>query len=474
MISDSFNIRLSADQIRKNLSSYVDPNGYVFEYNGAVFRAIRKERSNFYRDLFVKGDIERLVSSCHVVSSSIADIEIDDTSIGLIIQHEKVEPITYCVEWCPEMLRDAAETTLNLLQQILEKDMTLQDANPWNILFKGTTPVFVDLTSIVPIDTSLLWPAYDQFQSFFMRPLLLAGQQKGNVAMALLMNNSIQGISLHDYYLNSNCLIKLKNPLLYFKVAFDRFIQKHGDIKKNIRAVVQKRHIAVSRNMRAHFYKSLRKRLDSFRFNTNTDVWTEYYKCIPPEVDKNAKLKTVNGILTRLRPASVLDLGCNTGVFSASAADSGARVIAIDSSEDCINRLYALAKEKKMNITPLISDVICMTPAFGFMGIQYPSLPERSRSELVLCLGLMHHLHITDRQSFDRIASLLNSLSDRHLIFEFVALDDSNNDLLGAGRVINYSFDGVAGELKKYFPEIEIFESDRPTRKILLCSKNRT
>ena len=65
----------------------------------------------------------------------------------------------------------------------------------------------------------------------------------------------------------------------------------------------------------------------------------------------------------------------------------------------------------------------------------------------------------------------MDALADQHLIFEFVAMDDENNDLLGAGREIDYDLESVTVELRRYFPAIETFDSDRPTRKILLCSK---
>jgi len=229
--------------------------------------------------------------------------------------------------------------------------------------------------------------------------------------------------------------------------------------------------VAMNKQVRARFYKGLRQKLNAFKFSARGDVWSRYYEEIGPAVDKDLKKQIVAEILNLLRPATVVDVGCNTGVFSVLAAENGAHVISIDSSEACISQLHAHAKARDLDITPVISDVLCPTPSFGYMGTQYPSLVDRARSEVVVCLALMHHLHITGRQSFDRIARLMDALSSQYLIFEFVSMDDPNNDLLGAGRKIDYNLAIVIAELRRYFPEIDIRESDRPTRKILLCSK---
>jgi len=91
---------------------------------------------------------------------------------------------------------------------------------------------------------------------------------------------------------------------------------------------------------------------------------------------------------------------------------------------------------------------------------------------VVMCLGLMHHLHLNGRQTFQRIAELLDAASNRHLIFEFVGKDDANIDHLPQRRTIDYSLESVRESLALHFPHIQTFDSDRSTRKLLLCSKD--
>ncbi len=462
--------RLSVAEVERNASSYVDPNGYVFSHEGTIYRAIKRSVAPFYSRLFQDGIIQALTETRHLVASEMTELEIDDPDVAFIVRHETIEPAFYCVEWPPEMLRIAGLITIDLLSDLLERNGTLQDAYPWNVLFRGTEPVFLDLTSIVEIDTPYLWPAYDQFQAFFLRPLTLSRQGRGALARALMLNN-IAGVTRRDFYRHTGFVYKAMHPLAGLGFLADEYIQARPGLKRRLRRAAQRQGAGVDKQIRARFYKRLRRKLEALSFDRSADVWSGYYQEIGPGVDKEAKIRIVGDLLERLQPKTVLDVGCNTGAFSVMAAERGARVISVDMSESCINLLYNRASADRLLITPLISDILCPTPAFGFMGVQYPSLIERARSETALCLALMHHLHISGRQSFDRIAKLMDALADQHLIFEFVAMDDENNDLLGAGREIDYDLESVTVELRRYFPAIETFDSDRPTRKILLCSK---
>ncbi len=179
------------EQIGFPPASYVGLNGFLLEYSGDLYRGIRGTTSAFYRALFGDGTVERSCREHGLAESWITDLIVPDHDADLVVGHERVSPQSYCVEWCPSMLRDAGVLTLDLAGELLECDCTLQDAYPWNVLFRDSEPVFVDLTSIVPIADRgpAIWPALDQFQSFVVRAPILAVDGKGMLARALLANN---------------------------------------------------------------------------------------------------------------------------------------------------------------------------------------------------------------------------------------------------------------------------------------------
>ncbi|ADU64133.1 MAG: class I SAM-dependent methyltransferase [Pseudodesulfovibrio sp.] len=460
---------LLAGEVHRHPSSYVDPHGFVFSHEGNIYRAIKDASGDFYAKLFSDGTIERFMDN-GLVASSLSEVVLELPDVAFIIQHERIEPETYCVEWCPAMLLDAARLTVSMLKTAFSVNATLQDAYPWNILFNGATPVFLDLTSIAPRKPGLVWPALEQFHAFFLRPLALATQGKGNVARDFLYNN-IGGISFESFWNNTSTGYKASHP----GQALGFFISSRVKNRQSLQRKLKHRALSerpIPEALFSRFCRGLEKRLDAFDFSTKEDIWSQYYREIDPLFDTGKKLSLVGEVLDRLAPASVLDAGCNTGAFSVLAAQKGARVMSVDSSEASINKLYHYARQNNLEITPVVADLLCPTPSFGFMGSQYPPLFKRAQSEMVFALALMHHLHIPGRQSFERISRMFSQLSTKHLLFEFVDMDDQNNDLIGAGRDIRYSFEDVMCALKKHFPTISVMDSDRPTRKLLLCTKN--
>jgi SAM-dependent methyltransferase len=467
-------VKISPDDIQIHASSYVDPNGFVFLYEDQFHRAILQKNEKFYRSLFANGTVEELSNKYNLVESQPTDLSLPELDSSFIICHEKIKPLTFCVEWCPSMLKQAALTTLELAIALDEEDCLLQDAYPWNILFDSTNPVHVDFTSIVPSDgVNLLWPAYQQFMNFFLHPLKLAAMGKGHVAR-LLLNNYINGISLEELNREKTLVHVLKHPFESIAGSVMGFIEKRAQGVEKIRVGLQKQIDSPTMNenikpLRRRMLKRLLKKTQGISLPSAADNWTRYYEEITG-VSKNKKEAIVESILMKAQPRSVLDLGCNMGRYSIIASQLKAKVIAMDSSESCIEALYKKARSSSLSITPVMGDIINPTPAFGFLARQFPSMIDRFKSDTVLCLALMHHLHIVGRQSFDRIAKLMNELSTRMVIFEFVALNDDNNHLINHGRIIDYSLDTVSQELSKYF-KLTYFDSDRETRRIILCEK---
>lgn len=460
--------KISRCGLNVDASSYVDPNGFLFHLNDQIYRAIHPHIESFYRQLFDNGMVSKLINQFGLVPSTPVTLNLPQLNNKLIIQHEKIKPITFCGEWCPAMLQDAAQHTLLLSLELTEHDLMLQDAYPWNIIFQGTKPVFVDFTSIVAVDKNYIWPAYPQYQAFFQYPLALCGMQKDKISRLYLLDN-INGMSLNDFYSHTSWFYRFRHPATVFTYYANNLIQKNYKLKQKAHAIAEKG-ITVSKEVRRRFLKRLIKQNNNLRFKLSGDVWEHYYRDIPPDVDKNKKIQVVQQLLARINPQTVTDLGCNTGVFSILAAKQGATVIAIDSSSACISALYKTAKHEKLSITPIISDVICTTPPYGIMGQQYPSLIERAKSDVVLCLGLMHHLHIIGRQPFEHIAQLLAAFCRKFVIFEYVDPKDDNIKLLTVKQAIDYDLGVVKEKLQEKFSSIEQFDSDRSSRKFLLCT----
>jgi 2-polyprenyl-3-methyl-5-hydroxy-6-metoxy-1,4-benzoquinol methylase len=466
---------LTLSQIGVSLSSYVDPNGFLFSFEDRLYRAILPERESFYRALLADAAVGELCERHGLVPTEIAPHAIPEVGCSLVLAHERIEPLTYCVEWCPSMLKRAAVQTLELCLDLVERDCLLQDAYPWNVLFAGSEPTFVDFTSVVPIESQLPWPAYQQFVNFFLNPLELAAMGKGKLARALLFDH-IGGVSAADFDTARSASWTARHPLRSMGAILGRFterrLQGNTELKRRLqqRAKASRGSADAARSMRLGFLRRLLRRVERIAIRPARSTWKGYHAEVDATIESDEKRRRIDAILAELAPESVLDVGCNEGRYSLMAARKGARVLSIDSSEECIESVYAAARHESLSVVPLVCDVLNPTPAFGFLSRQFPPFVERARSEVVLCLGLMHHLHVNGRQSLERIARLMRELATRAVIFEYVDPTDDNLHLLDHGRPIDYSLDAVQHELGRYF-ELSTFSSDRDTRQLILCKR---
>jgi SAM-dependent methyltransferase len=459
------NIRSARDP-----SSYIDPHGYVFRDGGHVYRAIYPEHASFYRKLIEDGRAKAWRDAHGLVDAAIDDEQRFGLANHLVLRHETVWPLTYCPEWTPAQLRSAALTTLDLAITLSESNLMLQDATPWNVLFKGTRPVFVDFTSIVPADGRIIWPAADQFSAFFERPLALGRSGNGFMARALLLD-TVGGISRHDFLTLAGPMHRLIHPADTAADWLERRVGRSPELMRRVARMASSAEVSVTPAMRKRFLNGIRSKVVNGGKRTHEDPWTTYYRDIPDDVDRSAKTSLIDRVLKEKRPASVLDLGANTGVYALIAAGHGATVVALDQSEACMDRLFHAAERDGLALTPLVCNVLVPTPAMGFLGRQFPTLFSRVKSELCLCLGLMHHLYVTGRQTLERIADLMAEACTRHLVFEYIDVSDANMPLIGGSRAGTYDLAGVLGALDRHFSDLHVLPSDRPTRRMILGTR---
>src|ERR1041385_9441391 len=98
----------------------------------------------------------------------------------MVIRHRRVPFVSYPQEWGAAMCKDAALAYLQLAERLRSQGLILKDTHPWNLLFDGCQPVYVDLTSLQPITQHSHFINDDKFHRYYIYPLLLmsAGQER--------------------------------------------------------------------------------------------------------------------------------------------------------------------------------------------------------------------------------------------------------------------------------------------------------
>ena len=154
------------------------------------------------------------------------------------------------------------------------------------------------------------------------------------------------------------------------------------------------------------------------------------------------------------------------------AAAQGAKVVAIDIQELVLDRTYQDAVASRRSIIPLFVDAVAPAEAVGFRENPLPHTAERLGADCVLSLGLVHHLVLKGpRISFEHLAQLLAAFARQHAIVEFVPADDRSVESWECPIPDWYTSENFEAVLRRYFPNIERFDSDPTPRILLACSK---
>lgn len=133
------------DQISYVDISLVDRVGRLFYWQGRVYRGIYPEAASTIKELFASGCLEELVRRNIFPASRITEYTLD--GFALVVEHEVIPIVVYPHEWSFDMFRQAALVVLEVVEVAERFGWDIQDCSPYNILFKNTQPVYVDLGS---------------------------------------------------------------------------------------------------------------------------------------------------------------------------------------------------------------------------------------------------------------------------------------------------------------------------------------
>jgi hypothetical protein len=470
--------------------SWVDPVGRLFWYEGNLYRGIREQRATLYRDLLESGIIQELVARRLLIDTWATDLTTDE--FPLIVQHRVLPVVSFASEWCSSQLKAAALAVLDLEAALRAHDLTLIDINPWNLLFDGVWPLYVDFSSIAPLADKNTWAARDEFHEFYLNPLLLFGKGLGRFARRLLCD---PWVGVKDIDLERMKVIprKRKTPAMMLlatakrlgKFSIPRASQPPiGKLMRGLRTRTKKTRRAGDQ---LPHIQALRDRVDALCIRGTRTPWEGYYvnnfPGFSPEENWTTKHHSIREIIEETKPRTLLDVGSNSGWYSQMAASCGVRVIAADSDESAVNELYANARTAELPIHPVFMDVrfpeSAQGPGYRFFG----PATHRFNSEMVLALGLVHHLVFTWDLNFDQIVDALDGFSSRWLVVEFVGpADGVVKRLWNADNLHWYRLDNFIQSLGRSYNIISQLPSDSgglddglnlgpDDRTILLCEK---
>lgn len=438
--------------------SFRDPAGKVFNYQGEFFRAINKigeEDFSFALDSSCLKNFTKTNNLVKVFELSSLEKEtilnntenISQKDVSILVKHEKIPFRSYPYEWTPEMLHEAAFLTLEFSQNLLTEGMGIKDATPYNILFRGTTPVFIDWLSFEKRDElDPIWLSQSQFIRTFCLPLM-ANKYFG-LDLSWIFRVNRDGIEPEKLYQMCSFRQKFSSPFLSL-VTIPKLLssksQKDSSIyQKKTFDDAEKAKFVLNQQ-----FSSLKKLLNKIKpVKEKKSEWSEYVG--DKQHFTNAYLQQKNDFvkntLGEINPEWVLDVGCNTGYFSRIAAQF-ASVVSIDQDAAVVSKVWQMAKEENLDILPLVVDFSRPSPAIGWRNEECPSFLERAKDQfdVIMMLAVIHHLLVSERIPLEKIISLVAELSKNYVIIEFVPPDDPMFRQIARGR--DHLFEGLNDEV---------------------------
>lgn len=412
---------------RTEPGSFRDREGRVFYRDGEVFRALSERALGNWNALRGARFFEEAQRSGKIVATEEASLpgaELGPSAQDWVgaLRHERIPFISYPYEWSFSMLRDAAALQLELLEAALRERFILKDASSYNLQWRGSQPVFIDVPSFEPLQPGETWVGYLQFCQLFLYPLLLAAYK--DLPFHPFLRGSLDGISPESCDRILSSVRDRLRPGVFTHVYLQSRLQAMAaDSRRSVRGEL--RSTKFSSEILLANVRRLRRLVGRLRWHRQSSEWSDYMESHSyTREDHEAKKRFVAEVSGSRRRALVWDLGCNTGAFSLIAEADADYVVALDSDHLAVERLYLeLRRRESHKILPLVGNLADPSPSLGWRLRERKALAERGRPQLVLFLALIHHLVIGANVPMEEVLDWLASLGSE-LVIEFVTKDD--------------------------------------------------
>jgi len=406
--------------------SFRDPDSRVVEADGAVLRLLSEQGLRDWSALEASDVYRRAAAEGKLVGTELVEDGIDlpdglfDGSAAVLV-HEVVPFVSYSYEWTFGMLKDAALLQLELLRSALDEDLILKDSSPYNVQWRGSQPIFIDIGSFEPLRMGEPWVGYRQFCMLFLYPLLL--QAYKDMPFQPWLRGRLDGIEPQECRNLMSFRDVFRAGTLGHVFLLARLERRNAESDRNVKQEL--RQAGFKKELIVANVKRLERLVSRLDWRPGTSAWSGYGALGHyTDADSEQKADFVRRVVAERNWQLAWDLGCSDGRYSRLAAERARYVVAMDSDAVVIDRLYrSLQDEGGSSILPLLVDVVDPPPALGWRGGERRPLSDRGAPALTLCLAFIHHVAIGGNVPVREFLAWLRSL-ESVLVIEFPTRDD--------------------------------------------------
>lgn len=455
--------------LEPNNISYRDTAARVVKKESGYYRYIFHEYKAEFDHIMQSGLYDELTRKNLLIEHQEIQIDTDDPKVYKLLYPTQIPFQSYPFEWSYTQWRKAILSYLRINNIALKYGMILKDATPYNFYLIGGKAIMFDSSSFMFFKENDKWIAYRQFCEEFLSPIALMhynGGEWSKLTMANLRGMPLSFVSKQlpkKSWFNLTTLLNIHLHSKYSGINETKEIEN----KKKKGFTLEK-----IKSLQKMIFNSISTWNKSHQF---TNHWSTYYE---NNIESQEYLKEKEEIIRKwleiIKPKSVIDLGANVGNFSFIAAEYAERVISLEGDEKCVDEIEEKISINNSNVFTLIGNIAEPSPTIGFLNGETESIYKRGCSDVVLGLALLHHLHISNKLSFEQISIIFSSFCKEYAIVEFIPITDNKIKQLIEGKSINlidYNEDYFIKVLSSRFLIKESIKLIGSVRRLLLLEK---
>jgi hypothetical protein len=429
-------LHIPEGEIKYSGYSIADSFGRVFFWDNRVFRGLNPGSVELFDEMKNIGALDELVNRKLVPETRITRYHSDKFSC--ILEHEIIHPISFGYEWSFDMIKAAGNCILTINQILSKYGFETNDAHPYNILFRGCKPVFIDFGSFRKINQRIPWSANEEFLGYYFYTLIFWNRVSHNMAKKIYADD-INSFSSSEY------------EILFYR---NRVFKKIANIYSKIDRKITGKLITYSRTNELSGFQYKLDKLKRKKINT---LPGDYY-ADGNKIKKTDGFKYIIEKIKLLKIKNITQLAGNCGLLAYLILNESdvEKIICIDYNEWAINKMYNffLNTPYSEKLSPVLMNF--MKPIELSNGGRPP---VRFNSEAVFALAVTHHLILANKYKIDLIFEKISEYTSKYVFVEFMPLglcDDGSEPSVPGW----YSEEWFALNFQNYFRVIDIAEME--------------
>ena len=442
------------DERLKEMGYYdVEPLGTKYESeDGRILRGIPNKNNKIVMEMFKCGMIKELIGKSLIPHMKIIH---GDETFSMYVEEERIPYVVYPYEWSWGMIYTAAECVLKVNEIALKYGYQLVDPHPYNIVFRGALPYYVDLGSFQKVkESNKYWLGRNHFLRNYLYPLRIASKRLGYGAPVIA--KCLVGLDLIDIdILEFVHLFSWKCPKGMIDFGWKVYNIILGYSFELYKRIARERVSETCQRYQREMRK-LRKELRKYKVN-DIGRWSNYHDTVKEDgtLEKGSRFDRLCDILKNLDINTSLEIGGNQGTFSDLLIKRGIVRRALNSDYDS----GAIDKAFMRHVgNDAVYFAVCNIMDTDERG--YHKRSERFKSDIVIALALTHHLILTQKVRLSSLLQILTEYTNKYILIEFMPLG------LWDGKKKTevpewYTLEWFTKEMAEYFKIIKTLQTEQ-------------